>query len=226
VRLRLPTLCGAHVYAVADTLPKYAPTDAESFEATWLPNIEEDWFGRPVYGGAYAGWLLGDEIIRSQLQLEPGLLTGVRFGQDYGRRWAMETNIAYAMAEVTNLEGPELRRDADLFMADTSVVFSRYATKRLRPYLSAGLGTAYLDVIDHQGNALREFVPLAPLGAGFQYRYDDFLVLRVDLRDNLTLGKQSGLETMHNLTLSGGLELRFGISPNVYYPWTARAQSP
>jgi hypothetical protein len=112
-----------------------------------------------------------------------------------------------------------------MFFGDTNLIYSRYATKRLRPYLSAGLGMTYLDLVDHQGDDLREFAPTAPLGAGLQYRYDEWLFLHLDVRDTIVFGGQADLELMHSLMLSGGLEFRFGGSPNIYYPWTARAQS-
>ncbi len=216
---------GPHIYATPDALPMYAPSEAESLEATLLPDIEEDWFGRPVYGGGYAGVLVGGEIIASQLKLEPGLVTGLRIGQDCDRRWTWESNFAYASPEVINLEGPELRRGTDLFFGDTSLIYSRYATKRLRPYVSAGMGAAYFDLVDQTGKALHEFMPTVPLGAGLQYRYQEWLVLHLSVRDNLTLGQGELEKTMHNLTLTGGLEFRFGVTPNVYYPWMARAQS-
>src|SRR5205807_9983918 len=158
------------------------------------------------------------------LKLEPGLLTGIRFGEDTDRRWIWETHFAYANPTVINLQGDELRRGADLFFADTNLIYARYATKRLRPYVSVGTGVSYLNLIDQQGSALRQLVPTVPLGAGVQYRYEDWLVLHLDVRDNILFG-QHELETIHAFSLTGGLELRFGVSPNVYYPWTARAQS-
>jgi hypothetical protein len=44
-------------------------------------------------------------------------------------------------------------------------------------------------------------------------------VLHVDLHDSIMLGQQVDLELLHNLTLAGGVEFRFGGSPNTYYPW-------
>jgi hypothetical protein len=214
------------VYQTAETQPTYMPGDAESLESTLLPQIEEDWYGRPLYGAAYAGVLMGDEVIASQVKLEPGLVTGVAMGQDYDRRWSWEHRVAYANPEIINLQGPELRRDADLFLGDTSLIYSRYATKRLRPYLSAGMGAAYFDLVDQNGNDVRQFMPTVPVGAGLQYRYDEWLVLHVAARDNFMVGRHVDLEMMHTLTLTGGLEVRFGVTSNVYYPWNARAQSP
>lgn len=216
---------GPHVYATAETSPLYLPTDVESLTTTWLPEIEEDWFGRPAYGGAYAGMLLGDEIIASRLKFEPGLLAGIRIGQDCDRRWAWESHLAYGAAEVVNVQGPQQQRDGDILFGDTNLVYSRHATKRLRPYVSAGMGVGYFDLTNERGGALREILPTVPLGAGLQYRLDEWLVLSLDVRDYLTLGQQADWETMHNVAVSGGLEFRFGVSPNVYYPWTARAQS-
>jgi hypothetical protein len=168
---------------------------------------------------------MGDEIIASQLKLEMGTVTGIRIGQDYDRRWALENRFAYAMPEVVNQQGPELSREGDMFFADTNLIYTRFATKRLRPYASVGLGMTYLDLVDHTGAALREFAPTVPLGAGLQYRHHEWLFLNVDVRDMIVLGQQVDLETMHNLMLTGGLEMRFGASPNVYHPWSARAQS-
>jgi hypothetical protein len=210
---------GPHFYSEADHLPLYAPTQLESVEATWLPEITEDWHGRPLSAGAFSGVLIGDEILAGELELKPGWFTGIRFGRHDDRRWSWETRLAHAHPDVINLRGPELRREAELFLADTSLQYSRVYGKRLRPYASLGMGVAYLDTSDQFGDDLREFIPTVPIGAGAQYRLDDWLIVHVALHDNVTLGQQVDLDLMHNVTLAGGLEFRFGGSQNTFYPW-------
>lgn len=212
------TLGGVHRHRALDTLPLYAPTELEWSDAAWLPEIREEWIGQPVGGGAFAGMLIGDEIIPSKLELKSGVFTGIRFGQDYGVRWSVESRFAYANPDVVNLQGPELRRRADFFLADTSLVYARYFWKRLRPYASVGAGGAYLVATDHLGDRLHEFMTVFPVGVGLKYRYHDQLIIRLDIRDNIMLG-QDDLVTSHNFSLAGGVEFRFGGNPSTYHPW-------
>jgi len=204
----------------------FAPDDIDSFESSWLPAVDEDWHSRPLYVGTYAGVLLGDTLIPDRVQLETGMLAGLRFGQDYDRRWSWETRIAYARAGVTNAKGPAEDRDGDLFLGDGSFVYSLWATRRLRPYVSFGAGTAYLDTTDDLGQQIREFMPLLSAGAGFRYRIDEWLLLHGDVHDDLALGEQVDLATMHNFSVAAGLEIRYGNLPNVYYPWAAKSDRP
>jgi hypothetical protein len=212
---------GAHGPAfqpLVEHAPMYAPTQLE-FAESWLPEVNEDWYGRPLAAGAFGGAFLGDELIEAELELKPGLFTGLRFGGEYDRRWSYETRLAYGHSHAVNLHGPQLEHEVDLFLAHSNLIYSRIYGRRLRPYASAGMGVTYLDTIDHLGRDLREFLPTIPVGVGAQYRLDEWFALHLDLHDQILLGGHAGLALMHNLTLAAGVEFRFGGSPNTYYPW-------
>ena len=215
---------GFHVYQAVDTAPMYMPDHLDAAESSWLPSIEEDWIGQPLGATVFGGMFLGEELIRNQVELEPGLFTGVRFNRDYDARWAWETRVAFAQTRAVNLLGPENARDAYLGFVDSSLHYSRFYGKRWKSYLSLGAGMAYFDTEDHLARPLREFIPTLPFGAGIKYRLDDWMVLRFDVRDNFALGERERLANMHNLTVAGGFEWRFGGSSHTFYPWIDRSR--
>jgi hypothetical protein len=58
-----------------------------------------------------------------------------------------------------------------------------------------------------------------PIGLGLKYRHTSRLAMRVDLIDNI--GFSAGqLDTMHNWSLTAGIEARFGGGrKRNYWPW-------
>ena len=58
-----------------------------------------------------------------------------------------------------------------------------------------------------------------PFGFGLKVRcIRDWLALRLEMLDNVAFGS-AGLDTMHNITLTGGVEVRFGGPRKSYWPW-------
>ena len=57
-----------------------------------------------------------------------------------------------------------------------------------------------------------------PFGVGVKHYCRPGLALRTSLMDNLSIGSQ-GLETMHNLSLSVGVEVHFGGPRQTYFPY-------
>ncbi|MBI3838572.1 MAG: hypothetical protein HY288_11655 [Planctomycetia bacterium] len=58
----------------------------------------------------------------------------------------------------------------------------------------------------------------APLGFGVKCAMKDWLVVRAELPDDLTIGG-GGLPTMNNVSLVGGVEIRFGDIRKHFLPW-------
>ncbi len=57
-----------------------------------------------------------------------------------------------------------------------------------------------------------------PLAVGVKYHGSNALALRLEVADNMAFGAH-GIDTLHQLSVVGGVELRFGGSRKAYWPW-------
>jgi hypothetical protein len=78
-----------------------------------------------------------------------------------------------------------------------------------RPYLSIGFGAANFYFRDTRGVGINQTLVALPYGAGTKYYLHNWLALRLAVMDNWAIGT-GGLDTMHNISLDFGLEVRFG----------------
>jgi hypothetical protein len=58
-----------------------------------------------------------------------------------------------------------------------------------------------------------------PFGIGFKYRIDQRLAIRFDLQDNYAFAGGNDVDAMNNISIVGGMELRFGGRRKNYWPW-------
>ena len=88
----------------------------------------------------------------------------------------------------------------------------------IRPYWRCGLGVTELDFPNDDGE--REDVGLwtVPFGLGVKYPIKRWMAGRVELTDHIGFGT-SDVETQHNVSLTFGLECRYGAHPRSYWPW-------
>ncbi len=188
-----------------------------------FPIISETWMQRPISAGMFTGILWGDVAIGDNVHLDSGLITGGRFGWDWNDHLAWEGRLAFATVDVsypgTDLPG----RDADAILFDVQLQLSPFSTPRFKPFFSLGAGLGFFDLMDHRQVVITETVFTLPFGLGIKYRYDDWVVFRLDVTDNVALGERaSGLRNMHNISVVGGLEIRFGGYRRDYWPWNLR----
>jgi hypothetical protein len=83
----------------------------------------------------------------------------------------------------------------------------------------AGLGSARFHFTDRLSRSYDKAVFAIPLAAGVKYRCNDWLALRFECTDNIAFGGGSGFDTVHNISATGGMEVRFGGSRKAYWPW-------
>ena len=62
------------------------------------------------------------------------------------------------------------------------------------------------------------FLVLFPIGMGIKYPVRRWLAARAELTDHWACGND-GIATQHNISLTLGLEWRFGAHPRSYWPW-------
>jgi hypothetical protein len=87
-----------------------------------------------------------------------------------------------------------------------------------RPYWRWGIGATELDYPTDSGSLRDETLWTFPIGIGIKYPMRRWLAARAELTDHWAIGNR-GVSTQHNVSLSLGLEWRFGAHPRSYWPW-------
>jgi hypothetical protein len=182
-----------------------------------LPLERSSWLNRPLHVDWFVGPLLTSNVERNRVGQSNATFGGIRAGWDFDYYWGLEWRLGWAdpnlvTADTTTLSGHYLVSDVDL-------IYYPWGDSRVRPYCLFGLGLAEVGSVRSDGNTGHEATLLGmPFGAGVQFAQTRLLTWRLELLDNVAFGSE-GLSTMHNLSLTLGMELRLGARPNSYWPW-------
>jgi hypothetical protein len=206
---------GEHPFGAAFDEPQPAPDGR--YTGRGEPLKVGSWPNRPLSAGAFIGNLWGQELVPGQFDQGAGLFGGFRTGWDFDYYWGGEFRIGFAQTAVTDeLNGDEW--NDHIWLADFNLLYYPWGDSRWRPYFTWGMGGAGFNFHQNDGLGFNDVVFSMPWGVGVKYRLRDWLVARFDLMDNVAFAG-AGLETMHNYSLSGGLEYRFGGNTPSYWPW-------
>ena len=192
---------------------------------TGLPELEPlfgpdpgEWLFRPLSGGWFMGIMWGDELIRSRVDQHQGFFGGVRLGWDWHENWGWETRLGFAAVDLSGVP-PDVGQDADWFLWDVSMLYYPWADERWRPYMSTGMGVADISFNNDLGGTVDETLFAVVIGLGIKYRLGPRVVTRLEFLDNIAFGTRRDLTTANNLSLTFGLEYRWGGSRTRYWPW-------
>ena len=203
----------------------------------------ESWRYRPFSAGWLMGLMLGSELIDDWVGMKEGFIGGYRFGWDFDHYWGCETQFGFASVglydsdrakqaqeaadALLNLDAGnpyltrfEPRRDAEVFLWDIHFLYYPWGDATWRPYGSIGLGSFHVRFMDRLSNHYSKSYLGLPLALGLKYRYNDWLALRMEVSDNMAFGGGSGFSVLQNLSVTCGLEVRFGGTRKVYWPYS------
>lgn len=206
------------------------------------PLVRESWRYRPLSAGWFMGSLNGDVIQPGWLGMKDGFLGGYRLGWDFDHYWGYETRFAFASVELSDsrraIQEQEAadalvgidpdsawgrrfddRRDADVRLWDVDLLYYPWGDTAWRPYFLIGLGSGRMDTMDRLSRRRIKRVLGMPLAIGLKYRATDWAALRFEFADNILFGSTGGGSTLHNLSLTGGIEMRFGGTRKAYWPY-------
>jgi hypothetical protein len=205
------------------------------------PLDRESWRYRPFSAGWMMGMVEGSPLIGDWVGQGAGFFGGYRFGWDFDHYWGCETRFAFGSVELfdsdrakqaqqtadallnLSADNPYLsrfdqRRDGELSLWDVSFLYYPWGDAAWRPYWLMGLGTVNVRFMDRLSRHFSTTKLGMPIAWGMKYRANDWLVFRFEVADNMAFG--GGVNTLHNLSVTGGLEVRFGGTRTVYWPYT------
>ena len=205
------------------------------------PLTTESWMYRPFSAGWFMGAAQSGTLIDDWVGMRRGYFGGYRLGWDENYYWGGEMRFSFGSltmhdsaraiaAQVADDDATGIpsdsswrrrfdqRRDANVFQWDVCMLYYPWGDASWRPYLLAGIGCDRTIFIDRRSHHYDEVSFAVPLGLGVKYRCNDWLALRFELADNIVCGN-GAIKARHNLSINGGVEIRFGGSRTAYWPW-------
>lgn len=202
----------------------------ERFRGIPEPLVRQSWGCRPFSLGAVFGFIEGGALIDDWVYQDNGVIGGFRVGWDHQNYWGLEMRFAWASLDTYN--GWRAEQAAgypnaqaiypggtnDMFFWDTNLLWYPTGDTRWRPYLAAGMGLATVDFADALGTEWSDTMFALPLSVGLKYRCTDRIALRLEAAENLVFGSRP-IGFFEDLSVTGGVEWRFGGSRRAYWPW-------
>lgn len=202
----------------------------------------DSWLYRPLSFEWMLGECWGGSLIDNWVEQRRGMFGALRIGWDVNAYWGWK--MRFALAETTLVDSMlaieaqqardraaglsetdayyyrfSYRREADFFFWDIDFVYYPLGDTRLRPYLALGLGTVNITFMDRLDYHYSELVLGMPVAVGLKYRCSDWLAVLCEATDNVAFSGGKGINTLHQFSLVGGMELRFGGARRTYWPW-------
>jgi len=183
------------------------------------PLYGTSWLNRPMHGGWFVGGLIGDELLDGRVDQGEDLFGGYRLGWDWDHYWGSEVRLAFARPDLADSLSDEQRRISRDWFLDANVAYYPWGDAQWRPYASFGLGVATFRFVDDELILHEDTLLHVPIGGGVKYIVNRWMALRLDVTDNIALGS-GGLDTMHNVTYTFGMEAHVGPkSSTMYFPY-------
>lgn len=184
-----------------------------------IPLTGTSWLNRPYYLGGDIGTVWLTRPINNDLTTDIDTFGGVFAGCDWDYYWGTEFSINRATPEIINEKASRDTHRGDRLMEETlSLMYYPWGDSLFRPYWRLGMGAMEIDYPTDDGHRRDEMLWTFPVGIGLKYPFRRYLAARAEFTDQLALGN-SGVATQHDLTLTFGLEWRFGAHPRSYWPW-------
>jgi len=184
-----------------------------------LPLEGTSWMNRPYHVDWFSGPLLGDDLVANRVAQDNELFGGLRIGWDFDYYWGLEARFGWSNPNVQFTEPQPVADNGSYFVSDISVVYYPWGDSKIRPYMLLGAGMAQIDFVDSANVNFNTTLFTTPFGCGVRFRQTPWLVWRFEILDNLSYGAD-GVDTMNNISLTAGMELRLGSRPtSSYWPW-------
>lgn len=183
-----------------------------------VPLVGTSWLNRPYYFGGDIGTVWLTRPVNDHMTDDTDMFGGIFGGCDWDYYWGTELAVHRATPELINEQARDADR-GDRFMEWTAcMMYYPWGDALFRPYWRCGIGANQIDYPTDGGHRRDEDLWTFPIGVGVKYPVRRWLAARAELADQLALGNH-GVAAQHDLTLTFGLEWRFGARPRSYWPW-------
>lgn len=183
-----------------------------------IPLVSTSWLNRPYYFGGDLGTVWVTRPVNDHITTDTDMFGGVFGGCDWDYYWGTELGVHRATPELINETARNADRGDRLMEYTASMMYYPWGDALFRPYWRCGVGATQIDYPTDGGHRRDEDLWTFPVGVGLKYPIRHWLAGRAELADQIALGNH-GVATQHDLTLTFGLEWRFGAQPRSYWPW-------
>jgi hypothetical protein len=188
-----------------------------------VPLVGTSWRNRPYYIGADIGTLWVTQPPNDNVTRDTDMFGGVFAGWDWDHYWGTELGVRRATPELKNVEARDADRGDALMVWSASLMYYPWGDSLYRPYWRCGLAAMHIDYPTDDGDRRDEDLWTIPVGLGIKYPLRRWLAARAEFTDQLGIGNNT-VAAQHNLTLTFGLEWRYGAHPRSYWPWNPSTQ--
>jgi hypothetical protein len=182
------------------------------------PLVSSSWRNRPFHVGWFVGPLFADDVTSDSTSEDASLFGGYRLGWDFDHYWGTEWRIGWSRPEIYFEQQPQTQEIARLTLSDINLLYYPWGDSVIRPYGLLGVGLTAINFHDAQDVYRDETLFSVPFGVGVKHHHRRWLSWRLELLDNLAFGSGAA-SSMHNVSLTFGVEVHFGVRPRSYYPW-------
>jgi hypothetical protein len=182
------------------------------------PLVGTSWLNRPYYVGIDLGPLWMTRSVADSVNNDIDVFGGIFIGCDWDHYWGNELAFHWATPELINSNAPDAQHSDSLFLWSYNLMYYPWGDAAIRPYWRWGIGNTHVNVPLDDASGHDEWLLTFPIGVGMKCPIRPWLAARAELTDQLAFG-DSNVHTQHNLTLTFGLEWRFGAHPRSYWPW-------
>jgi hypothetical protein len=182
------------------------------------PFTGTSWRNRPWYIGGDIGMMWLTTEIDDDITRDSDLFGGIFAGYDWDHYWGAELSLHRATPELINRDARDADRGDRMMIWSANMLYYPWGDSMIRPYWRAGIGVTEIDYPNDDGERVDEGLWTFPLGVGVKYPIKRWLAARAELTDHIGLGT-SDVNMQHNVSLTFGLECRYGAHPRSYWPW-------
>jgi hypothetical protein len=176
------------------------------------------WRNRPYYFGADLGAMWMTRSVHEDVSRDSDVFGGIFGGWDWDHYWGTELGVHRATPELINHQAPGALRNDRLMIWSAAMMYYPWGDSAVRPYWRCGIGMTEIDFPTDSGVRRDDALWTIPIGVGVKYPFRRWLAGRAEFADQWAIG-EGDVHTQHNLTLTFGLEWRFGVHPRSYWPW-------
>ncbi|MEM8865962.1 MAG: outer membrane beta-barrel protein [Planctomycetota bacterium] len=182
------------------------------------------WLNRPYEIAAEFGALVMTDRPSQDVRSGNDLFAAIHAGWDWDHYWGGQVRVGWSTPELDNPSIVGEETSDNLFIFDTSVLYYPWGDSRTRPYLRVGVGLTDLEFTNSQNVRQAEHLFTVPLAIGIKHQMRRTMAWRAEFANNWAIGANEA-DSINNITLTFGLEGRFGGRSASYWAWNPRARS-